>query len=418
MTTTEEEFELIPLENLKQFDLPNGMPCFIGDVDEVCKHIEAHNYSFYYVMGIEQYNVTENKTIKTATRPTIFKVVSTIVSRSVTVADPAELGLDTMTSQAWYSLPLIPRNLVQMMDDFFRQVEEKFNTESIVLLTFDPRFLESENPSDGWGILVPDQENTAGDCRYDHESIVSEKDENVYLVGSAHSHPNMAAFASGTDHKDQADFPGIHITYGWQKSVSNNATQYYIELQTPGGAFTMNPEQVFESTPKAQPAPEIEQWISKVTKKAATPTTSTTTGYSYSNYGYNNYSSGKGYTPSTHYKGKTIKVPAHFPDPQANTIVGEVLTNEDDCPFCSTRLIKSDIDKRRCMSCHSYLMFEAQGDEFVDILQIRNGQGIFSKEIELEKNPEKNVYVWTRSGSEKLELIYGSEKESSQSGKA
>jgi hypothetical protein len=63
-------------------------------------------------------------------------------------------------------------------------------------------------------------------------------------------------------------------------------------------------------------------------------------------------------------------------------------------------------------------MFEAQGDEFVDIVQVRNGQGIFSKEIELEKNPEKNVYVWTRSGSEKLELIYGSEKESSQSGKA
>ena len=414
--TTVEEFDLIPIDQIKQFDLPNGMPCFIGDVDNVCQHIEAHGYNFYYVMGIEQHNVIENKVTKTATRPTIFKVVSTIVSRSVTVADPSELGLDTMTSQAWYSLPLIPRKLVQMMDDFFRQVEDLYNTESIVLLTYDPRYLEAEVPSDGWGILVPDQENTAGDCRYDHESIVAEKDEDVYIVGSAHSHPNMAAFASGTDHKDQADFPGIHITYGWQKSVSNNATQYYIELQTSGGAFTMNAEQVFESTPKSEPAPEIEQWVKKVTKKTASVTPSTT-GYTYSNYGYDNYSSGRSYSSTTTFKGKKIQVPPHFPDPLQNTIVGEVKESEKNCPFCDTRLIKSDIDKRRCLSCHSYLVLAAEGDTIEDILKIRNQQGIFSSEIDLEKKPSKNVYLWSRSGTDKLELIYGSEEVSS-SGKA
>jgi hypothetical protein len=416
MTTTE-DFDLTPLEEIKQFDLPNGMPCFIGDIDNVCKHIEAHGYTFYYVMGVEQYSVVENKTTKTATRPTIFKVVSTIVSRSVTVADPSELGLDTMTSQAWYSLPLMPCSLVQMMEDFFRQVEDLYNTESIVLLTYDPRFTESETPGDGWGILVPDQENTAGDCRYDHESIVAEKDEDVYIVGSAHSHPNMAAFASGTDHKDQADFPGIHITYGWQKSVNNNATQYYIELQTPGGAFTMNPEQVFESAPKSDPAPEIEQWVKKVTKKTATPATSSS-GYAYSNYGYNNYSTGKNYSStSPSFKGKKISVPEHFPDPHKNTIVGEVKESENNCPFCDTRLIKSDIDKRRCLSCHSYLVFEKEGDTIEDILNIRNQQGIFSSEIDIEKNPSKNVYLWTRSGTQKIELIHGTE-EASSSGKA
>ena len=415
--TTVEEFDLVPIDQIKQFDLPNGMPCFIGDIDNVCQHIEAHGYSFYYVMGIEQYNVVENKVTKTATRPTIFKVVSTIVSRSVTVADPNELGLDTMTSQAWYSLPLIPRNLVQMMDDFFRQVEDLYNTESIVLLTYDPRYLQAEIPSDGWGILVPDQENTAGDCRYDHESIVAEKDEDVYIVGSAHSHPNMAAFASGTDHKDQADFPGIHITYGWQKSVNNNATQYYIELQTPGGAFTMNAEQVFESAPKSEPAPEIEQWVKKVTKKT-TATTTGTSGYSYDNYGYGGYSSGRTYSNTpTSFKGKKISVPSHFPDPSENTIVGEVKESENNCPFCDTRLIKSDIDKRRCLSCHSYLVFAKEGDTLEDILKIRNQQGIFSSEIDLEKQPSKNVYLWSRNGTDKLELIYGSEKVSS-SGKA
>jgi len=417
MTTTE-EFQLIPLEELKQFDLPNGMPCFIGDVADICQHVEAHGYTFYYVIGVEQYNITENKTTKTSVRPSIFKVVSTIVSRSVTVANPDELGLDTMRSQAWYSLPLIPFSLVQMMDDFFREVENIYNTESIVLLTYDPRFAESEHPSDGWGVLVPDQENTAGDCRYDHESIVSEKDENVYLVGSAHSHPNMAAFASGTDHKDQADFPGIHITYGWQKSVNNNATQYYIELQTPGGAFTMDPDQVFESLPKGQPSPEIDNWLKKVTKKTATVGTPSS-GYAYSNYGYDNYSSGRQYSSSSaSFRSKTVKVPAHFPDPKENTIVGEVIIGEDKCPFCETRLIKSDIDKRRCLSCHSFLMFEKDGDCLEDILKIRNTQGIFSNEIDIDKSPDKNIYVWTRSGQEKIELVYGSPKGSTASGKA
>lgn len=411
--TDVEVFELIPLDQLKQFDLPNGMPCFIGDVADICKHVESHGYNFYYVMGIEQYSTTDNKVTKTLTRPTIFKVVSTIVSRSVTVADPSELGLDTMSSQAWYSLPLIPREIVQMMEDFFRQVEDVHNTESIVLLTYDPRHLDTDNPTAGWGVLVPDQVNTAGDCQYDHQSIVAEKDENVYIVGSAHSHPNMAAFASGTDHKDQADFPGIHITYGWQKSVNNNATQYYIELQTPGGAFTMSPDQVFESTPKSEPAPEIQEWLKKVSKKSSAVAPSS--GYAYSNYGYDNFSSTRSYSP---FKGKDIKVPSHFPDPKINTIVGEVKEGEDNCPFCNTRLIKTDIEKRRCLSCHSYLVFANEGDTLSDILRIRSSQGIFSNEIDIEKKPTKNIYLWTRSGTERLELLYGTQKESLQSGKA
>ena len=66
------------------------------------------------------------------------------------------------------------------------------------------------------------------------------------IVGSVHSHPGMPAYASGTDHADQADFDGVHITFGWQNNVNSGATQYHIELQVSGESYTLKPEDVFE----------------------------------------------------------------------------------------------------------------------------------------------------------------------------
>lgn len=418
--TTENAFELIPLEDLRQFDLPNGMPCFIGDVDNICEHIEAHGYNFYYLISNEQYSFVDNKVTKTGTRPTILKVVSTIVSRSVTVADPDELMLDTNKVEATYSLPKIPFEYVQMMDDFFRAVEDKHGTESILLLTYNPNFLESENPSAGWGILVPEQVNTAADCYYDHESVAQYKDEEAYIVGSAHSHPGMAAFASGTDHKDQADFPGIHITYGWRKSVNNNATEYHIELQTPGCVFSMQPEQVFESSPKSDPSPLIDEWMEKVSKKQPVHTTGPGTFGNYnSGLSYGSYSSTNSYGQSSTstFKAKDIKLPAGFPDHVANVIVAELLDDkEQNCPCCQTKFIRPDIDKRRCLSCHTFITLP--GESVDDIVKHRNMQSLFSPDIDIDKNPSKNIYVWSRTPTEKVELYYSATSNGGEPGKA
>jgi hypothetical protein len=397
METDTDTFELIPLDQLSQFELPNGMPCFIGDVDDIAKHVEAHGYTFYYVLCNEAYSETDaNKNVKSKVRTTILKVVSNIISRSVTPVDPDEIGFTEITPSATYCLPRIPYHLVQKMEDFFRKVEEKYDTESIVLLTYDPNFLEGDNPGEGWGVLVPDQTNTAADCLYDHESIVEEKEEHVYVVGSAHSHPGMAAFASGTDHKDQADFPGIHITYGWRKNVNNNATEYHIELQTPGTVFYLTPEQVFGDFPKPEPSPEIDNWITKVTKKQPTP--ATTTGYGYSSYSNTSYNSTTGSKTNSVWANKPttreIKLPDGFPSVEESTIVGEISSDDKNCPFCSGALIAADIDKRRCLMCHQYLMFD--DEQLKDVVAGRQNKGLFSPDIDISKSIPKDIYIWKR----------------------
>jgi hypothetical protein len=411
---SEDKFELIPLEELTYFDLPNGMPCFVGNVDDICQHIEAHGYNFYYLMTVEEYSYTDtNKTTKTSTRPTIFKVVSTIISRSVTVATEQELNLETLSTSAEYTLPRIPYEMVQKMDDFFRAVEDKHGTESIVLLTYDPNFFGLENEGDGWGVLVPDQTNTAADCAYDHESIAKEKPEHVYLVGSAHSHPNMPAFASGTDHKDQADFPGIHITYGWRKNVSNNATEYHIELQTPGGVFSLDPGQVFDSFPKSDPSPDIDVWMGKVSKKVYTPTANGKTGVG--SYGYTDYSYGYGAggTSTTGYstipQAKKVTLPEDFPPIKDNIIIACISENDTHCPFCSVKFVKVDKDKRRCLSCHQYIMFD--NETVPNVVAHRKAMGLFSNDIDIERSVQKPIYLWTKNNSQdKLELYCAADK--------
>ena len=120
---------------------------------------------------------------------------------------------------------------------------------------------------EGWGVLVPDQTNTPAHCKYDADSIAELKPEDVMIVGSVHSHPEMSAYASGTDHADQADFDGLHITYGWQKSQNNGATQYHLELQMSGQNYILKPEDVFEDIAVLKdPDPDVVEWSGKVKK--------------------------------------------------------------------------------------------------------------------------------------------------------
>lgn len=244
--------------------------------DDICDLVENIGFQIYYLVGNnvdikkETLKVVENS--KTVTKTVdvehrnlqIFKVVNNFVGRTVQKADITIPGLTDVATLAHYTMPPIPYVLIDKLDQFFRLVDAQHGTESIVMLTYDT----TKDGSDGWGILVPDQENTAAHCNYDPHSIAEIKPEDVMIVGSVHSHPHMAAYASGTDHADQADFDGIHITFGWQKSVNNGATQYHIELQMSGQAYTLKPEDVFENfTIDKEPDPDVVEWSSKVKKE-------------------------------------------------------------------------------------------------------------------------------------------------------
>lgn len=274
------------LEDLNHYWMPDGLPVFIADFEEVCDVVESLGFNIYYLLANQEKEITPkasstvtySNTTKTAqvTPPVpqivknaqLFKVVNNFVGRSVSIANTQFPDNFLSTEEnCTYNMPLIPHIFVEKLDQFFRLVDAQHGTESIVLLTYD---LNKEGPQ-GWGILVPDQTNTSVHCNYDPHSIAEIKPDNVMIVGSVHSHPGMAAYASGTDHADQADFDGLHITFGWQKSVNNGATQYHVELQMAGSTFTLSPHDVFEDIyVEKAPDPEVVEWTSKV-KKVSPP---------------------------------------------------------------------------------------------------------------------------------------------------
>lgn len=275
--STIENVTTYTLDDMNYFWMSNGAPCFVSNnwdsKIDICEVIESFGFQIYYLIcdkavykNVQTKDpkgvVTQSTSVEYT--PSILKVVNNFVGRSVSDSSDA-LGSDfaAVEEVAQYTMPYIPRSIVDKLDEFFRLVDAQHHTESIVILTYDP----TKEGSDGWGVLVPEQQNTSVHCKYDADSIVNIKPDDAMIVGSVHSHPDMPAYASGTDHDDQADFDGIHITYGWQKSVNNGTTQYHIELQMGGSSFILKPEDVFEPLfVSREPDPQVVEWTQKVKK--------------------------------------------------------------------------------------------------------------------------------------------------------
>lgn len=278
-----DEPRVYSLEDLDYYWMENGIPVFVATLPNICDIVESLGFNIYYLLSNKittsaatsnnSSNNNNNKSTHqsppvTTTSMQLFKVVNNMVGRTVSPSSDAfDNTVVCVEESAIYTMPLIPHILIDKLDQFFRLVDAQHGTESIVMLTYD---LDKQGP-EGWGILVPDQSNTSVHCNYDPHSIAEIKPDNVMIVGSVHSHPGMSAYASGTDHKDQADFDGIHITFGWQKTVNNNATQYYIEMQMAGTAYKLDPSIVFEDYyVEKTPDPDVVEWSTKV-KKAFPP---------------------------------------------------------------------------------------------------------------------------------------------------
>lgn len=175
----------------------------------------------------------------------LFKVFFHEVGYFIELADANSMEIKSSLdeeSYAWFTLPKIPARMVAELRKFFYAVEDKYGTEGIVVLTFDQEFRGTENEELGWGFAVPDQSNTAGHCNYEMKEIKENLPDHITIVGTVHSHPKMTAFASQTDHNDQAGFDGLHITYGWL----NNTIEYYAELVRGKNFYRLAPEIVMD----------------------------------------------------------------------------------------------------------------------------------------------------------------------------
>jgi len=401
---TEVSTQYTSIDQLNYFWTNSGVPCVVADRDNIEDIIENLGFNIYYLLC----NVAEDKTSQTKTGTTtttttytvlstkIVKVTNNFVGRSVIeIKDEELMELAPVREAAEYNLPPIPRDIVDKLDEFFRLVHAQHGTESIVILTFDP----AKSDSSGWGVLVPDQTNTSVHCKYDADSIVEQKPDDVLIVGSVHSHPEMAAYASGTDHADQADFDGIHITYGWQKSVNGGATQYHIEMQMSGYHWTLKPEDVFEDfTIKKDPDPQVLEW-SKNVKKALPPKAG---GYSTQSAATNPSTTltPQDYTHTGHRTHATQNLPK-IEEVSSYLIVAEIKWDDESdtiCPSCHSLIYKSDLAKGNCYTC-DIAICEDTSSYFQIMDSLRE---YFAKR---KKAPVEAYYLWTKDDDDNDVLL-------------
>ena len=107
------------------------------------------------------------------------------------------------------NLPKIPVELVGRTKQFFKEVLKKHNAESCVILYFNQ---ETEE----YKIYASKQSATYVGVKYEYRLPDSLKDEfeDFLRVGTIHSHCDFGASHSMTDVEDEADFDGVHITFG------------------------------------------------------------------------------------------------------------------------------------------------------------------------------------------------------------
>lgn len=409
------QFHPLPLEDIPYFMLDEHTKCYIGTLDDTCRHLEANGLQDYFLLAIEKKEVKDGNTTKVWRNPQIFQVSQTICYRSIAPVSVKDLPYEDKVSSANFTLPRIPLQMLYAVEDFLRGVAQKHGTEAIVLLTFneDARDDDGNLLNNGWGFLIPDQENTSSHCDYKPDSIVGEKPDNVVIVGSIHSHPDMPAFASGTDHNDQAGFNGLHITFGWQKSVNNGETQYHIELQIEDRTWSLRPDQVFEDREPRQANPDVEGWIEAKVKKKSWQ----------NNHGYSgtagtntrgitdqmHSTTGSTGTSSAYKSGSAVRrslrledikgLPAGAPSHEDNTIVGRLISAEEiNCPFCRQPLISQDRIKRRCTACHSYLALP--GESIEDVLNARQQENVMVWDLDVSEAPPKPIILWDREDSD------------------
>jgi hypothetical protein len=347
-----------------------GFPLFLGKTSKDIENIEALGHNVFFILGYEEYDEQGQTAKIRKSRPALFKVLRNFTGRCIQPVTDKALGLNQkLQEQATFTLPRISWQLIEKMDQFFREVFKLHGTESIVILTYDPEYLDHENPSLGWGCIAPKQENTAGHCNYTlDEDFMAVKPEHVHIVGSVHSHPEMAAFASGTDHADQKDFDGIHITYGWSK---NGPTEYYIEFVIAGSEWVCKPEQVFEPAPRPEldVAEEIKGWIDNVSKKTYTHTSSSTSSSRPLTSSSHRPHQSSITTPTNKFR-RGVNIPPDWPAPSDVTYIATVARpdhngqhNEPLCLLCGVPLLDYSIEQGRCFACKGFVAYE---DEKVD----------------------------------------------------
>lgn len=363
-----------------------------ADLDLIEKHLfrDGDDVASYAILAATSFTVEGEK--KPVEKTCIYKVKTNIVSRTISDLDPKVIGSkEVVRSDCWFRLPKIPWSLVRKMDTFFKKVHKLHGSEGILVLTYDPKFLETDNPSDGWGVCVPEQNNNQAHCSYDPRTIMQQKEEHVLIVGTIHSHPGFSAFFSGVDERDQVDHDGLHITQGWP----GGKDEYHVAVYSDRASYEFTIDQVVNTPPLPEVDLEVvESWLENVSSTPAPLAHGSTTSRTGTSSYQHTYSNGSSQHFAANMRKKTVKLPADAPSPSGNTII-PVLDLEDthpQCRMCDTPLPKSALDAHRCFNCGSYFVFE--GETVEDLMNMRRDSGRpYVLEIDPEAAPHP-IILW------------------------
>lgn len=358
------------------------LPVFMGKSATSIMDLFQGGLDMFFILGYEGFEYKEDNITKKSSRSALYLVMKNLVGYSITPASDQVLELNQMLKpDAFFSLPKIPWELQERMAAFFHKVYELHGTESVLLLIYDENYLGSEDPSAGWGCIAPKQENTSGSCNYEiDEEVMALKSDSQTIVGSIHSHPGMDAFFSHTDHKDQAEWDGLHITIGWKH---NKPDEYHIEMIMGRRPWTYQPESVFATPPK--PALEesgvVDQWLENVTKKASASIAAGNSTATRSS-SVRDYSQTQFKRPDK--RGRPIIVPAGAPGPDVSVMIGTVPSDayetatRYDCVLCGCSIIEYCLTTMRCFGCSSFIALESETiDEFyARYVQFHNIDGV------------------------------------------
>lgn len=385
--------------------LPDNSFLFIGNDDKIIEKVLSLGLQTFYVLGEAQVSRTEPNGIKKLTKiPRMYRVIYSIMGLATIEVSCDEVPLPKLEHKGAYSMPPIPMVMLKRVEALLRAIYAEHKTEGVVVLTFDT----SKDDSTGWGFVVPKQSNTPAHCHYEPDTVMDQLGPNDAIVGSIHSHPMMSAHASGTDHNDQAEFDGLHITFGWR---SDDRVEYHIEWQAGPCNFSVDPDVAFERAPLPELDEELQHWMEEQVSKATTTTTTYSANRGGAGGGGTNAGTGnRGVSYQKHMHRDRKNLPNDVPNGQRDLVMVQAVREElegDDykwhCAACGINLTDSKVKRLRCYACGAYLFADAAGvDDLGKFFSIRNDMDSLTAEFD---HADLNVFYFDHTDQSLTALV-------------
>lgn len=141
--------------------------------------------------------------------------------------------LDECTSYAKLDVAKIKTRQVAQILTLFREVYKKYHAEANVILHYNRK-------RKTYRIDVPKQGVSGAAVDY----VNGEDTYKDYIrIGTIHSHASMSAFHSGTDHGDEMNWDGLHITFG---KMNNEFFDISCSIMSGGERFMVQPQDYLE----------------------------------------------------------------------------------------------------------------------------------------------------------------------------